>query len=134
MKEEHCCYCSSTAISDCNKTFPNWELMITRVEQIDQFNCDAVLKNVTEDDVGFYQCRVYDVYNYPCQRRFEGIYNYNISTANNDHSSSKGHFSVPDIALFIVSATLVAILAIIAFGIIACRKWRKSSSHSTHSK
>ena len=136
VKEEQCCYCSSIGADKCNKMFPNWDLTITPVEQTNQLNCDAVLKNVTEADVGFYQCRVYDVYHYPCQRRFERIYNYSISTANNnDHSSSKGHFSVPDIDIYIGVAVvfLITIVTIVTFGII-CWKCKSSSSHFTHSK
>ena len=134
VNDEHCCYCSSIGAYECGQKFPNWNLTITSVEQIDQFNCDAVLKNVTEDDVGFYQCRVYDLYNYPCKRRFEVIYNYSISTTtNNDHSSSNGHFSVPDIAIY--GAVAVALLITIVIVIIGIITWRcRNSRHSTYGK
>ena len=134
VNDEHCCYCSSIGAYECGQKFPNWNLIITPVEQIDQLNCDAVLKNVTEDDVGYYQCRVYDVYHYPCQRRFEGIYNYSISTTNNnDHSSSKAHFSVQDIAIY--GGVAVALLITIVIVIIGIITWRyRNSRHSIYSK
>ena len=134
VNDEHCCYCSSVATPKCGQKFPNWKLMIDVVEQINQVNCHAVLKNVTEDDAGFYQCRVYDLCNYPCKRRYGDLYNYSISTCNDD-SSSTSHFSVPDIAIYCSSvALLVIIIIIITLGvIIACWRWKNSSSRVTHS-
>ena len=139
VNDEHCCYCSSIAISECSQKFPNWKIIITPVEQIQidqQFNCHAVLKSVTEDDVGFYQCREYDLRYYPCNRRYGYIYNYSISTSNDD-SSSNSHFSVLVIAIFGVLAALFTIIMtiMITFGVIvAYRKCRKPRSHSLNSR
>ena len=137
VNDQHCCYCSSVATSECSQKFPNWKLIITPVEQVDQqFNCHAVLKSVAEDDAGFYQCRVYDLSKYPCNRRYGDLYNYSISTSNDD-SSSNSHFSVPVIAIFGVFAALFTIIMtiMITFGVIvACRKYRKPRSHSLNSR
>ena len=114
VDDKHCCYCSREGSIDCMKNFPNWKLEYA--ERGHRSTCLTKLQNVTEDDAGFYQCRVYDVTNYPCKRRYGNIYGYNVSTYHNDYSSSTIHFNGVALAfviIFAISVTLIILIVVI---------------------
>ena len=118
VDDEDCCFCSPSG--DCDEKFPNWKLDIelTVVGEKDQFNCLIKLMNVAEDDSGFYQCRVYHLENYPCQRRYGSIYNFSVSKQDSSPSTIAHHdyltvfaiaTSTPSIIIFIVTLVPLAL-------------------------
>ena len=115
VDDEDCCFCSPSG--DCDEKFPNWKLDIklTVVGEKDQFNCLVKLVNVTEDDSGFYQCRVFHLENYPCQRRYGSIYNFSVSKQESSTSTTTHHYylipsiATPSIFVFIITLVLLAL-------------------------
>ena len=129
--DEDCCFCSTTALGDCSKKFPNWKLELTQVDWIDQLNCLVKLMNIAEDDSGFYQCRVYDLKNYPCQRRYGSIYNFSVSKQDSSPSTTHRDYLIYAIAapsIFVL--IIVFIVTIVLLALILYRKYKKS--HSSH--
>ena len=129
VDDEDCCFCSRAALSDCSKKFPNWKLELSPVGRIDQCNCLAKLKNVAEDDSGFYQCRVYDLENYPCQRRYGSIYNFSVSKQESSTSTAThpDYLTIAVIAMF-GTGVIVFIVTLVPLALILCRKHKKSHS------
>jgi len=125
VDDEHCCYCSKEALTSCSQRFPNWKL---HLEEGDK-SCHVTLQEVTENDSGYYQCRVYDVANYPCKRRYGNIYNYSVSTSN--HSlSNQSPFSVSTIILIAVISGVTGILIIIVIlTIVIIKLYRKRTRY-----
>ena len=127
VDDKQCCYCSREGSIDCMKKFPNWKLEYA--EGGHRSTCLAKLQNVTNDDAGFYQCRVYDVTNYPCKRRYGNIYGYNVSAQRNEHSSSVIHLHGAALAFVIVFAVSVTLIAVIFTMGLLYRRYRKTSSY-----
>ena len=130
VDDEDCCFCSTTALDGCSKKFPNWKLELTEVDQIDQLNCLVKLKNVAEEDSGFYQCRVYDLKNYPCQRRYGSIYNFSVSKQDSSPSTTHHNYLTIAVIAIVGVVVIVLIVTLVLLALILCRKHRKS--HSSH--
>ena len=109
------------------KKFPNWKLEYS--EGGHRSTCLAKLQNVTEDDAGFYQCRVYDVTNYPCKRRYGNIYGYNVSTQHDDHLSSTIHLHGVTLASVIVFGVSITLIIVIFTTALLYRRCRKTHSY-----
>ena len=127
VDDKQCCFCSREGSTDCMKKFPNWKLEYT--ERQHRSTCLTNLHDVTEDDSGYYQCRVYDAANYPCKRRYGNIYGYNVSTYHNDHSSSTIHLALAFVIVFGVFMTLIILIDVMIALRLLHKRYRKPPSH-----
>lgn len=120
VDNQHCCYCSEKAVlTNCSQRFPNWKIDLAGGHK--SF-CRVTLREVTKNDSGYYQCRVYDVDYYPCKHRNGYTYNYSVSIS--DHSSSKIHLKIS----LSTSCGMLVIIMIIAIALTYyCWKHKKSS-------
>ena len=119
VDNRQCCLCSNEASDDCNQKFPNWKIEYT--ERQNKSTCLLKLRNVIEEDSGFYQCRVYELFKHPCKRRYGTTYNCSVSATSSISNHSKS---------LIIVYVLAGIATVIIIMIIISYVWKKNNSHS----
>ena len=109
VDDEDCCFCLREGSINCTEKFPGWKLEYA--DEAHRSICRAKLQRVTEDNYGFYQCRIYDT-NYPCKGRYGNIHGYNISSHHPSSSIYLRGVTVFLITLFCVCVVLVILSAV----------------------
>ena len=115
IDDRHCCYCSNEASDDCIQKFSNWK--IEYAERQNASTCLLNLRDVTKNDSGFYQCRVYELIKYPCKRRYGTTYNCSVSaTSNNDPNALSMVWCIVigcAVTAFIIITVIVIVIVIV---------------------
>ena len=113
VNDEHCCYCSDVGAQNCKVKMPNWRLKYT------DSTCRLYLRRVTMSDVGFYQCRVFNIDYYPCKYRYGNLISVSVDDWISEH--------VTIFLLIVVVAVLFSVVIISGTSYLICQKYRKQS-------
>ena len=109
VDNRQCCLCSNEASYECNQKFPNWRVEYT--ERQNKSTCLLKLRNVIEEDSGFYQCRVYELIKHPCKRRYGTTYNCTVfATPSNNFKSQQSIMIIEIVVSAIVGVGIIIII------------------------
>ena len=123
VDNRQCCLCSNEASDECNQKFPNWRIEYT--ERQNKSTCLLKLRDVIEEDSGFYQCRVYELIKHPCKRRYGTTYNCSIFATSSNNFKSQQRIMIIEIVVPVIVG-MAAIIIIIIIIIILCVRRRKN--------
>lgn len=127
IDNRHCCYCSNEASDNCIQKFRNWKTLYTKRQNTS--TCLLNLQHATEEDSGFYQCRVYELIKHPCKRHYGTTYNLSVSAKPSNDSKPHAHSVVIIVSIVsVISGLLVIFIACAVICFVHKQRSRASQS------